>query len=236
MLLHSANLPFWFLLGLGLLCLGLIWLSGGEDEGAGGSGDEDFEVASRLDLDLDSDAPTDGIPAFIYFLSWLGFGQAPLLLLLGINFSLWGILGWGLNVLWARLAGGFPQGVAAWLVLLLPGCLSFWVGRRLSRPLGSVFKPFSQDTRSERLVGCLGVVTSKALPYRREGKVGQLLVKDSAGNVLTVSAALPAWAAVLPLHNQTALIIEVLPDQQGYLAIAKDSSDEDKWLSNADLA
>lgn len=234
MLFHSANLPFWLLLALGLLCLSLILFTGGEDDSADLGSDSDLDL--NLDLDLDADVGAETPPGVIQYLSWLGLGQAPLLLLLGIDFSLWGVLGWGLNVLWAQLAGGFPQGFGAWLVLLLPGLLSLWTGRLLSRPLGAVFKPFSQDAHPERLIGCLGTVTSKALPYRAEGKVGQILARDSAGNVLAVSAALPAWAAVVPRHNQTALIIEVLPDSEGYLAIAKDSSDEDKWLSNAEEA
>lgn len=230
MLFHPANLPFWLLLTLGLLCLSFILLSGGEDDSAGLGSDSEVDLNLDLDLEADGEAP----PGALQYLGWLGLGQAPLLLLLGIDFSLWGVLGWGFNVVWAQLAGGFPQGFAAWLVLLLPGGLSLWIGRLLSRPLGAMFKPFSQDAHPERLIGCLATVTSKALPYRKEGKVGQLLARDGAGNVLAVSAALPAWATVVPRHNQTALIIEILPDSEGYLAIAKDSSDEDKWLGRAD--
>ncbi|MFN9174970.1 MAG: DUF1449 domain-containing protein, partial [Synechocystis sp.] len=101
MLFHLANLPYWLLLAVGVLCLGLIVLSGDADD------DWDLETAIEgspqldlgLDLDEGSGPETDfggSIP--LQVLAFFGVGKVPLMILLGIDFSLWGIMGWMLNV------------------------------------------------------------------------------------------------------------------------------------------
>jgi len=94
-----------------------------------------------------------------------------------------------------------------------------------------LFKTFSQDVSAERVIGCVGTVTSQKSPYLIHGKIGQAHVYDSTGNLLTLSVSLPDWATVIPHHNQEILIIDQSPHGYGYLPIAKDSSDEDKWLN-----
>jgi len=212
MLFHFANLPYWLLLGLGLTCLSLVLLADDGDE----------------ELELEAESPA----LALYGLGWLGVGKVPLPLLLGIDFSLWGVCGWGLNVLFAQGRGQFPQGLTdgGLIVLGVSGVFSFWAGGLMARPLAIVWSSFGQDTSSERIIGCTGTVTSKYLPYLAEGRIGQAQVYDNEGNLLTVSVSLPHWATVIPHHNQDILIIEHLPQQRGYLVIAKDSSDEDKWL------
>jgi hypothetical protein len=63
-----------------------------------------------------------------------------------------------------------------------------------------------------------------------EGKIGQVDVLDPARNLVTVNAVLPEWATIVPGRGSKVLVIERSP--QGYLVISKDSSDQDKWLSN----
>jgi hypothetical protein len=165
-------------------------------------------------------------------LGWLGFGKAPFLLLAGIDFSLWGTLGWMLNVWLGSVTGTMPTHLLGLggLVLLLSLGLSLWLGRLFSRPIASLFVSFGQDVSQERLIGCVGTVTSKTLPYLSSGKIGQAHVYDAAGNLLTITVALPHWAQVIPHHNQSILIIDQSTQSRTYLAVAKDSSDEDKWL------
>ncbi|MEB3160896.1 MAG: DUF1449 domain-containing protein [Synechocystis sp.] len=239
MLFHPANLPYWLLLIVGVLCLGLMVI--------GGDGDEDLDLDMAIadspdlnldvmDLDVDIDDGSDveaGGSMPLQVLAFFGVGKVPLLILLGIDFSLWGILGWILNVSVGSVTGTMPTqffGLAGSIFFTALG-LSLWFGRLCSRPIASVFKTFSQDVSGDRVIGCVGTVTSKKLPYLINGKIGQAHVYDSAGNLLTLSVSLPDWATVIPHHNQEILIIDQSPQGYGYLAIAKDSSDEDKWLN-----
>ena len=243
MLFHLANLPYWLLLLVGVLCLGLMVISGdGDDEldfepAIAGSPDLNLDVTD-LDVDIDdgSDLETAvSAPIPLQVLAFFGVGKVPLMILLGIDFSLWGIIGWILNVGVGSVTGTMPTrffGLAG-LILLTSFGLSLWIGRLCSRPIASLFKTFSQDVSGDRVIGCVGTVTSKKLPYLINGKIGQAHVYDSAGNLLTLSVSLPDWAAVVPHHNQEILIIDQSPQGYGYLAIAKDSSDEDKWLNQS---
>ena len=241
MLFHLANLPYWLLLAVGVLCLGLIVLMGDADD------DLDLEMAidaspdleldiTDLDVDIDDGGDIEtgsGASIPLQVLAFFGVGKVPLMILLGIDFSLWGILGWMLNVAVGSLTGTMPThflGLAG-LILLTSLGLSLWMGRLCSRPISGLFKTFSQDVSGDRVIGCVGTVTSKKLPYLINGQIGQAHVYDSAGNLLTISVSLPDWATVIPHHNQIVLIIDQSPKGYGYLAIAKDSSDEDKWLN-----
>ncbi len=235
MLFHLANLPYWLFLGAGLVCFGLIILSG--------DGDDDLELGLDPSVDLKAEADSlpnstfeEGIPWQV--LGWFGLGKAPLMLLLAMDFSLWGVGGWILNVAIASLTGTIPYrfwGLGG-LVLFLSLGWSLWLGRLLSRPIAGLFVSFSQDSSQERIIGCVGTVTSKKIPYLMDGKIGQARVYDAAGNLLTISVSLPAWATVIPHHNQEILIIDQSPQGHGYLAIAKDSSDEDKWINSPGTA
>jgi len=238
MLFHLANLPYWLLLGVGILCLGLMIVSG--------DGDEDLDMAlepspdldiTHLDVELDSggeiqEGQTPPMP--LQVLSFFGLGRVPLMILLGIDFSLWGLIGWMLNVGVGSLTGTMPTELLgmAGLILLISLLISLWLGRLCSRPIANLFKTFSQDVSPDRVIGCVGTVTSKKLPYLANGTIGQAHVYDNAGNLLTLSVSLPDWATVIPHHNQDILIIDQSPKGYGYLAIAKDSSDEDKWLKH----
>ncbi len=238
MLFHSANLIYWVFLGIGIIFFLLIIVSGGGEDG----GDIDVDVDGDVDFDsnileLDADVETDGggetnqeggSPWQI--LSWFGVGKAPLVMLLAIDFSTWGMVGLILNTILGNLTGNIPDrflGLGG-LVLIISLGISLVTGSLLSIPIGKIFTAFSEDVSSERFIGCIGTTSSKTIPYLIEGKIGQADVYDTAGNLVTISVSLPHWATVIPHHGQRILIIE--RHEQSYIAISKDSSDEDKWL------
>ncbi|QUS59337.1 DUF1449 family protein [Synechocystis sp. PCC 7339] len=242
MLFHLANLPYWLLLAVGVLCLGLMIISGDGNE------DLDLEVEmaldavpdveiTHLDVELDQGGAIEegeAVPMALQVLSFFGLGKVPLMILLGIDFSLWGVIGWILNVAVGTVTGTIPSQLLGWagIIFLISLAISLWLGRLASRPIANLFKTFSQDVSAERVIGCTGTVTSKKLPYLANGTIGQAHVYDNAGNLLTLSVSLPDWATVIPHHNQEILIIDQSPKGYGYLAIAKDSSDQDKWLKS----
>ncbi len=224
MLYSLANLPYWILLGLGLVLFIVVMAAGG--------GDDDLDFSNDDWLNLDADA-ADSNTGFIPLLAWLGIGRTPLILLLATDLSLWGLLGWVGNVLLGLGLGVMPSRALGWGGVVFVGSFigAVYLGSVISRPIAQLLAPFGQDASSDRLIGCEGIVTSASLPKLTEGKVGQVDVTDAYHNLVTVSAALPHWATVTPRHGQTVLIIE--QSQHGYVAIAKDSNDADRWLSQS---
>ena len=230
MLFHSANLSYWIFLGIGILLFLLVIISGGGDDEL--DLETDVELDADVDIDADTDLDSDGEIGSLQLIAWLGFGKAPLMLLLAIDFSIWGLTGWMLNVLVGNLTGNIPTNLIglAGLIFLISLSFSLFTGSFIARPLGKIFASFGEDVSSSRLLGCLGVVTSKEIPYERENKIAHADITDNAHNLVTVAVCLPSWAQVIPQRNQKIIIIEQNPDY--YLAIAKDSIDETKWLSN----
>ncbi|NJO19756.1 MAG: YqiJ family protein [Spirulinaceae cyanobacterium RM2_2_10] len=218
MLYSFANLPYWIILGIGVALFIFAIAAGG--------GDDDLDLDTNADLDSDADFGAAGV------LNWLGFGRVPLILLLATDLCFWGLLGWSFNLIAATITGAIP--VRFWglggLLFVASLVLSLYAGSLVARPVGKLFATFGQDASSDRLVGCLGTVTSKAVPSLTVGRVGQVDVIDPSHNLVTVNAVCPSWATITPLHGQRVLIID--QHSQGYLAIAKDTSDEDRWLAN----
>lgn len=227
MLFHPANFFYWTLLAMGVVCFLLIIVSGvgDSDVDVGMETEADIEVDAEADIEADADELS-----VFQVLSWLGFGKAPLMLLLAIDFSTWGMTGWTVNTFVGNLTGTIPNRLfgLGGLILLGSFVFSLAVGSVLSRPIGHIFAPFSEDVSSERLIGCIGTVTSKKLPYLAEGKIGQVDVYDATGNLVSISAALPQQATFIPHRGQQVLIIDQY--ERGYVVIAKDTSDEDKWM------
>ena len=218
MLFHLVHLPYWIVLGMGIfLFLTVIF---------GDVGDEDPEVntdADALDVDIEAD---EGISLFT-LLHWLGVGRVPLLLLLALDFSVLGVFGWLLNVLFYQVSGTWPGVGWGALIGVVALGMALGLGSLCARPLGRIFAQFSEDASGDRLLGCQGQVTSAQIPPSGSG-IGQVSVLDAARNRLTVPAVLPPWATVIPQYRQDILII----DRQGseYVVIAKDSLDEGLWL------
>lgn len=216
MLYSLANLPYWIILGFGFVLFILVMATGGGDD--------------ELDLEGDADAADLNAGGVLPILLWLGLGRTPLLLLLATDLSLWGLLGWLLNATAGYLLGAMPAQVMGWSGLIFLGSLvvSLYLGALLCRPIGQLLAPFGEDAGGDRLIGCLGTVTSQTLPKLTEGKVGQVDVTDPYNNLVTISAALPHWATFSPHRGDQVLVIDA--SDHSYLVIAKDSADEDRWL------
>ncbi|MEA5509629.1 DUF1449 domain-containing protein [Crocosphaera sp. UHCC 0190] len=239
MLFHPANILYWVLISFGVAFFLLIIVSGGGDEGGDIELNLDsngFSLDADVDADIDGDIDGDGDDFTpLQILGWFGIGKAPLMILLAIDFSTWGMTGWILNTILGQLTGTIPDGLWGWggLVFITSLSTGLFMGKLLSNPLGKIFASFGEDVSSERLIGCVGIVTSKTIPYLTEGKIGQADVYDLAGNLVTISICLPHWANVIPHHGQAILIID--RQEHSYLGITKDSSDEDKWLNGTSL-
>ncbi len=213
MLFSPVNLPYWIFLGMGVLLFLFVIISGGED------------------ADGELDADTDGDLSFGQVLGWVGIGKAPLILLLAVDLSFWGVFGLILNTLASGIINGSFSVLVRGIVLLVSLIVSLLVGRFIAEIIGKMFAEFSEDASSDRLIGCIGTVSSFYIPSETEGKIGQVDVLDPKRNFLTISAALPEWATIAPQRGDQVIVIENLP--QNYLVIAKDTTDEQVWLANS---
>lgn len=246
MLFNLVNLPYWIFIAIGIALLLMIILAGGEEDDIDVDADVDvdvdvegglLELNGSDDFDGDTDVGVEGEQSFrpIQILSWLGIGRAPLMLLLAIDFSIWGLSGWTFNLLLGSFTGKMPVRLfgLGGVVMFTSLVIALWVGSLASIPLSKIFASFGEDVSGDRFIGCIGTVCSKNVPYLTDGRLGQANVSDLANNSVTVSVSLPQWATVVPHHGQEILIIE--RQEYSYIVIAKDSSDEDKWLSNTKL-
>ncbi len=217
MLFSPANLPYWIFLGMGVLLFLFVIISGGGDADA--------------DTDAEFDADTDGDLSFGQALGWLGIGKAPLILLLAADLSLWGLIGLILNTWASGIINGAWSAFISGTILVISLILSLLVGRFIAEIIGKLFADFGEDASSDRLIGCIGTVSSFYIPNEKVDKIGQVDVLDSKQNFLTISAALPEWATIAPQRGEQVIIIENQP--KNYLVIAKDTIDEQLWLANS---
>ena len=224
MLFDLANLPYWIFLGMGILLFLLVIVGGAGDEEVDLDPDVDIDVEGDFDAEVDADSHFSPLKLW----GWLGFGQVPLLLLLATDFSLVGLLGWMLNVIVGELTGSLPGAGLSSVISITAIAVGLYLGSIIARPIGQLFAAFGEDTRGERLIGRLGIVTSVNIPKQ---KIGQVDVLDGDGNRVTISATLPEWATVIPQRGEEVLVIGCQP--QAFLAIAKDSSDQERWLSDS---
>ena len=241
-----TNLPYWIFIGTGILLFLFVILSGGGDDDIDMDADVDIDADIDMDVDVDADADVDtdvNLDVDTDFdangegfsptqvLAWFGVGRTPLLLLLAIDLTLWGFAGWILNVAISEILQQPLVGLLATAILLGSLMLALFLGSLLSRPIGKVFAAFGEDASSDRLVGCLGTVTSASIPFNHSGKIGQVDVKDTAANLVTISAKLPDWATITMRRGAKVLVIERLGGY--YLVIAKDSPDQNSWLNDS---
>ncbi|MGF1460378.1 MAG: DUF1449 domain-containing protein [Leptolyngbyaceae cyanobacterium] len=244
MLFSLANLPYWIFLGAGLLLFLFVIFSGGGDDDMDldTDVDADIDVEADIDGDIGGDGPFDldaeldgqsGDFSPFQILTWFGVGRTPLILLIAMDLTLWGFVGWVLNVAVGEALQYPPVGWAAIGIFLGSLSFSLFVGSLLSQPIGRIFAAFGEDASSDRLVGCLGTVTSAFVPFEHSGKIGQVDVKDAAANFVTISAKLPDWANITLRRGAKVLVIERLGGY--YLVIARDSADQERWLSGEEL-
>jgi membrane protein implicated in regulation of membrane protease activity len=209
------NLPFTFLLGtcLILAALQLLGLGGEHDGDVDADVDLDVDVSTDLDVDADADLDLDGDTSIdhdagldggsgfsLNFLAFLGFGKAPLLVVLLILFGSVGITGWLFNMF---AEGYFPSYPPVLLAAVLP--LSFAVGAvltsRSARFIGRALPPVSTTaTRAQALVGRRGTVTS---PYV-DGKYGLVRLRDAGGTSLSVFAVIDGEP---PIERQSEVVL-----------------------------
>lgn len=218
MLFHLIHTPYWIVLGMGVLLFLTVIFGDVGDEGVELEGDAD-----PLEVEVDLE---EGI-SFLAILHWLGVGRVPLILLLALDFSLLGVLGWFFNVLFYTLRGSWPGVVWSGVIAIAALLLALTTGGLCSRPLGQIFAQFSEDTSRDRLLGCSGHVSSAHIPHSGTG-IGQVSVLDANRNRLILPAVLPPWAMVTPQHGQEILIID--RQEHEYIVVAKDSLDEATWL------
>lgn len=223
MVFDLANLPYWIFLSLGVVLFLLVIFSGGGDNDADVDGDVDIDGDWDTDLDIEVDADADGGFTALQALGWLGLGKAPLLLLLAIDFSLWGLLGWVLNLLL-----GIPTGLLGNAVLIVSLILGLLGGSIISRPIGKLFAAFGEDTRGDRLIGCTGTVVSVNIPQQPTTQIGQVDAIDPAHNLVSINVQLPDWATQIPKRGDPVIIIEY--SENFYLVVSKDSVDQKRWL------
>lgn len=186
--------------------------------------DADVDTGSNT---LDFDAGNEF--SFTQVLGWLGIGRAPLILLLATDLSLWGVFGWFFNVLIGGFLGGVISGIAGGVVLVGSLLVSLLTGGLIAHPIGTIFASFGEDASGDRLIGCIGTVSTALIPTLGEGKIGQVDVLDPARNLVTVNAVLPDWATTSPKRGEKVLVID--RPSSTYLVIVKDSPDQDRWFA-----
>jgi len=238
MLFSLANLPYWIFLGTGIVLFLVVILSGGGDDDLDLDAEVDADLDAEIDADVGGEGPWDWDTGLegegsdlspLQLLSWFGVGRTPLILLLAMDLTLWGLGGWVLNVAIAEVLSPSLPGWVGLSVFLVSLTLALSVGSVLSRPIGKIFAAFGEDVSSDRLVGCLGTVASAFVPPESAGKIGQVDVKDAAANLVTVSAKLPDWATISLRRGAKVLVIERAGGY--YLVIARDSIDQERWLN-----
>jgi hypothetical protein len=151
-------------------------------------------------------------------------------LLLATDLSLLGVVGWILNVAVIQGFQQIPEGFWAGIVFAAALAIALFLGSLISRPLSRVFAQFGEDASGDRLIGCIGTVSSAVIPAYQAGRIGQVDVLDSARNLVTIPTVHPDWATITPRRGDKVLVID--RQSQNYLVIVKDSPDQDYWFNN----
>lgn len=171
--------------------------------------DVDADVDGDLDHDLDHDMDHDAAPGSASSLSWLafiGFGKAPVMVVLLILFFSVGLLGWFLNGVTLGILGVFPG-----LLILVNGLVSLavagFVTSRATRFIGRALPPISTTaTKAQAMVGMNGTVTSPFV----DAKYGMIHLRDPGGTLVSLFATtedekpIPRGQEVILLSYDTA--------------------------------
>jgi len=194
------NLPYTILMVLGLIiaALQLFGLSHDGDADLDADADLDVDVDADLDVDADTDIDADAdldhdleihsghdaAPSGLSWLASIGFGKAPVMVVLLILFFSVGMLGWFLNGLALGIFGFFPA-----LLILLSGLLSVVTGilitSRVTLLIGRALPPMSSTaTKAQAMVGMHGVVTSPFV----DAKYGMIHLRDMGGTLVSLFA------------------------------------------------
>ncbi len=229
MLFATENLPYWIFLGLGS-ALFLITFFGSKTHDASAdatrnpsSGPNRAEVLPNDVVPRANNATQSVLP------SKPRRPYSPLVLRLALNLTLWGLIGWIVNVIFGLLQGSLPQNLLQVGILSITLIAALALSQSLMSPIGWVITSRRKTDNLDHLVGCTGTVSSDSLRRLQEG-TAQINVVDPTGSALTVNAALPDWATIAPQQGDSVTLIERLPDAHLYYAVATDSADQDHWL------
>jgi membrane protein implicated in regulation of membrane protease activity len=197
------NLPYTVLMGLGLIIAALQLFGLSHDGDADVDADADLDVDADVDADMDADLEHDldldhdaeleavtghdasgGSASGLSWLAFIGFGKAPLMVVLLILFFSIGLLGWFANGVILGIFGIFPS-----LLILVSGLLSMAIGifitSRLTLLIGRALPPISSTaTKAQAMVGMNGIVTS---PFVDE-KYGMVRLRDQGGTQISLFA------------------------------------------------
>ncbi len=134
------------------------------------------DLDGGVDLDIDLDGPQTNPPAFTKFLSWLRVGEVPVLMLLVVFLTVFGLIGLATQSA-ARGALGFylPQ----WLVVAAVVLVSLPVVRVLGGLLAMVMpKDETTAVNESSFVGRIATIT---LGKARSGSPAQAKLRDEHG-------------------------------------------------------
>ena len=237
MLFAIANLPYWIFLGTGALLFAVVIASGGGDDG---DADIDINIDSPdfgfEDFSGDSSegdfSTADSVTGPLSMLRWLGFGRVPIILLLALDLCLWGLFGWLANVLFYGILAPILSGLVGGVIFLGSMVLALVSGGKISAPIGTIFASFGESASADRLIGCVGTVSSAQVHDVSTGRIAQADVLDPAKNLVTVNVILPRWCRIQPKIGDKVLVIERPEKRNFYFVIAKNSVDEERWFSS----
>lgn len=190
----------------------------------------EMEAVSNVNVSPEAGDGDSEITA-LDILGWLGIGKAPLILLMALDLCLWGLLGWMANVIIGSIIQVIPTGILGVPILLGSMAIALLLGGQIARPIGKIFASFGESASADRLIGCVGTVSSARLHKVSTGKIAQVDVLDPAKNLVTVNAVLPLWVKFQPQIGDQVLVIDRSDQVYLYFVVAKDSEDEAKWFS-----
>ncbi|MGB3616178.1 MAG: hypothetical protein WBA10_20460 [Elainellaceae cyanobacterium] len=242
MLFSIENLPYWIFLGSGGVLFVAI-LSGQTDRrslsadngghangslspsGQSQSGQSQYGLTPNKSDGSVADGPTDVVLPDSPRQSYASFP-----LRMALTLTLWGSVGWLVNVIIGASLGTMPQGLLGFVVVTITLILALIVSHQMMSPVSWIISSRRKTTSFDPLVGCIGIVSSESLHTMTAGDVAQIEVTDPQGEVLTINAALPTWAKVTPQQGDRVTLIERSEEVHLYYAVASDSPDQDSWL------
>jgi len=238
MLLSIENLPYWIVLGAGgILFIAILSGQSGRRTPATGNRGKFSGASSGPSQSGTMPSPPDALSsgqlADVVAPDPSRKAQASFPLRMALTLTLWGLIGWTINVAVGASLGTMPQGLLAFAIVTITLILALVLSHQLVSPLRWVINSRRQTMSFDPLVGCTGTVSSEHLYKLAEGDVAQIEVVDSQGDVLVVNAALPPWATVTPHHGDRVTLIEHSDEVHLYYAVASDSPDQDNWLQRA---
>ncbi len=231
-------MPFTVALGLlfGLLALELVAaLAGASLMAGGGEADADFDLDAGLDADLDVDLDgfdvsdldvdidVDGIeidgaettdPGVAGgLLSWLGLGEVPFLIWLGVFLACFGLAGLILQTVLMQAMGFALPPTLASLVAALP---AIGFTRRLARGLARLVPKMESEALSQNHLGRRRGVVSQGTAAR--GRPAEVRVTDRYGNTHYLRAEPLRDGEELPQGTEVLVLRKAL--HEGYRLVA----------------